>query len=100
MQERGLPNAPFGYTPKLSSCPSEQPRIRSASRLSPNETSWLKLRRENTFDPMCEFLGRLNFDGFDAVGYIDDHMQNISDLPNMAIALSGGGYRALMNGGK
>lgn len=49
---------------------------------------------------MRELLGRLNITDFDAAGYISDHAQNSSNLPNIAIAVSGGGYRALMNGGK
>lgn len=49
---------------------------------------------------MRELLGRLNITGFDAAGYISDHASNSSALPNVAIAVSGGGYRALMNGGE
>lgn len=49
---------------------------------------------------MREFLGRMNIDGFDANGYIRDNAKNASALPNIAIAVSGGGYRALMNGGE
>lgn len=47
---------------------------------------------------MKDLLGRLNITGFDASSYISDHAKNISALPNIAIALSGGGYRALLNG--
>jgi lysophospholipase len=49
---------------------------------------------------MRDFLGRLDFGNFEAAAYISDHAQNASALPNIAIAVSGGGYRALMNGGK
>ena len=48
---------------------------------------------------MKELLGRLNISGFDAESYINKNAQNASALPNMAIALSGGGYRACLNGG-
>ena len=47
---------------------------------------------------MQELLGRLNITGFDASAYINNHGNNISALPNIGIAASGGGYRALMNG--
>lgn len=100
VEVRALPNAPSGYTPKGGDCPSDRPKIRNASKLSPNETSWLEVRRNKTVDPMRELLGRLNITGFDAAGYISDHAQNSSALPNVAIAVSGGGYRALMNGGE
>ena len=48
---------------------------------------------------MREFLGRLNISGFNAESYINDNVKNVSALPNIAIALSGGGYRACMSGG-
>lgn len=43
-------------------------------------------------------LGRLNIAGFDAASYITNNAKNASALPNVAIAVSGGGYRALMTG--
>lgn len=94
---RALPNAPDGYTPAKVSCPATRPSIRGAGSLSPNETSWLEIRRKNTVQPMTDLLGRLNL-GFDAAGYIDRVSSNASNLPNIAIAVSGGGYRALTNG--
>lgn len=48
---------------------------------------------------MSDFLSRLNIAGFDAAAYIKNHAQNASALPNVAIAVSGGGYRAMLNGG-
>ena len=47
---------------------------------------------------MSEFLSRMNISGFDAASYINSVSGNASNLPNIAIAASGGGYRALMNG--
>ncbi|KAF9889347.1 Lysophospholipase 1 [Aspergillus nanangensis] len=95
---RALPNAPDGYTPANVSCPATRPSIRSASALSSNETEWLKLRRNETLQPMKDLLGRLNLTGFDATSYINQHASNVSNLPNIAIAVSGGGYRAMTNG--
>lgn len=100
MTIRALPNAPNGYIPEDEDCPSVRPSIRSASKLSPNETSWLELRRNKTIEPMQDLLRRVNITGFDAAGYISDHAKNTSALPNIAVAVSGGGYRALMNGGE
>ena len=96
---RGLPNAPNGYTPQAGDCPSNRPVIRSASNISPNEASWLQTRRNNTVGAMRDFLGRLNISNFDAQKYINNNAKNASALPNIGIAVSGGGYRALMNGG-
>lgn len=95
---RALPNAPNGYTPANVSCPENRPTLRSATSLSPNETSWLEKRRNNTIQPMKDFFGHVTVANFDAAGYIDKVSNNASALPNIAIAVSGGGYRALMNG--
>lgn len=48
---------------------------------------------------MQQFLGRLSIPGFDANAYFSSHQSNTSMLPNIAIAVSGGGYRACMTGG-
>lgn len=40
----------------------------------------------------------MKIDGFDATKYIDSHKNNKSAIPNVAIAASGGGYRAMLNG--
>lgn len=97
--KRALPDSPTGgYTPGAVDCPATRPTIREASALSPNETSWLELRRNNTIEPMISFLERMNISGFDATSYINKVSGNASTLPNIGIAISGGGYRALMNG--
>ena len=48
---------------------------------------------------MTDLLKRCSIGGFDAQTYISDHRNNATALPNVAIAVSGGGYRALLNGG-
>lgn len=40
----------------------------------------------------------MNISGFDAASYINGIKDNATALPNIGIAVSGGGYRALMNG--
>lgn len=96
---RAEPNSPSGgYAPKTVDCPSTPPTVREASRLSPNETAWLELRRNNTITPMIDFLNRASISGFDATSYINGISSNASQLPNIGIAVSGGGYRALLNG--
>lgn len=96
--KRALPNAPDGYAPTTVSCPASRPTIREASGLSPSEISWLETRRNATIDPMKTLLARLNITGLDTDTYIDNHSGNATNLPNIGIAASGGGYRALMNG--
>ena len=47
---------------------------------------------------MRDLLGRLNIADFDVADYFSRHTNNVSALPNVGIAFSGGGYRALLNG--
>ncbi|KAA8648966.1 hypothetical protein EYZ11_005365 [Aspergillus tanneri] len=96
--KRALPNAPDGYTPTNVSCPSSRPTVRSAAKLSPSESSWLQTRRNKTKSALKDFFGHVKIKDFDAAGYIDKFSSNASSLPNIGIAFSGGGYRALMNG--
>lgn len=72
--------------------------MRSATSLSPNETEWLKARRSKTLSAMKDFFGHVKVGDYDVPGYLDKHAGNSSALPNIGIALSGGGYRALMTG--
>jgi lysophospholipase len=95
--KRAAPEAPNGYVPTAVDCPSDRPTIRNASTISPNETEWLYVRRNNTVSAMRNLLGRMNITGLDTNSYIDSVATNVSALPNIAIAGSGGGYRALMN---
>jgi hypothetical protein len=68
-----LVNAPNGYAPVTSSCPSERPFIRSAATLSPRETSWLDARNKNMVNPISDLLSRLNITDFDVVSYFNAH---------------------------
>lgn len=94
---RGLPIAPDGYVPQNTTCPSTKPTVRSALEMSPDETDWIRTRRQNTLDPMKDLLSRLNITGLDTNNYIDTHSNDIANIPNIAIAASGGGWRALLN---
>lgn len=96
---RALPNSPSGgYAPGYVDCPSTRPTIRSAGSLSDDETEWLTKRRAATVQPMADFMSRANITGFDGASYINGLSDNTTALPNIGIAMSGGGYRALMNG--
>ncbi|KAF2151884.1 lysophospholipase [Myriangium duriaei CBS 260.36] len=95
---RSLPDAPNGYAPTPGDCPSDRPTIREASTLSTNETNWLKNRRPQALQSMRTLFQQLNITGLDTNAYFDNNAKNESMLPNVAIAASGGGYRALLNG--
>lgn len=47
---------------------------------------------------MRDLLARANITGLDTNSYMDSLINNATALPNIGIAFSGGGYRALMNG--
>jgi lysophospholipase len=94
---RAVPNAPNGYIPTGGDCPSRVPSIRSAGSLSPSENAWLGKRRSKAIDAMRDLFGRLSISNFDAQTYINQNAGNDSALPNIAIAVSGGGYRAMLN---
>lgn len=98
LHKRVVADAPNGYVPTAVDCPSTRPVVRSAADLSEQEQDWLEKRRPNTIDPLRAFLTRINITGFDAGAYIDANRNNLTQIPNIGIALSGGGYRALMNG--
>lgn len=98
LQTRALPNAPNGYTPEQLDCPSIRPTVRDAGDLSDSEKKWLNTRLGNTVNPMRDLLQRVNIPNFDGPSYITRNENNRSALPNIGIAMSGGGYRALLNG--
>ncbi|KAI1384104.1 lysophospholipase catalytic domain-containing protein [Hypoxylon trugodes] len=96
---RAAPEDPSGnYAPATVDCPQQRPTIRGAGSLSQSERDWLKNRRNKTIDPLVQFLKNANLTDFDAAGYVTSHSSNFSVVPNIGIAVSGGGYRALMNG--
>ncbi|KAL2161404.1 hypothetical protein VTH06DRAFT_7965 [Thermothelomyces fergusii] len=98
LDARARPDAPDGYAPAVVPCPPDRPTIRSAISLSKSESDWLAKRRPLTVEPMIQLLKRANIPGFDAEAYIKRVAGGVRDLPNIGIAVSGGGYRALMNG--
>ncbi|TQS34772.1 hypothetical protein Golomagni_04833 [Golovinomyces magnicellulatus] len=95
---RDNPRSQESYAPSVVPCPSKQPAIRIADTLSPAEISWLALRRRQILKPMIKWISRANISGFDAESYLN-RLQENDDIPNIAIAISGGGYRSLLTGG-
>lgn len=66
--------------------------------MSQDEADWVARRKSNTIEPMRDFLVRMNIPNFDAGQYLDNIRDNTSALPTIAMAFSGGGWRALING--
>ncbi|KAH7302849.1 lysophospholipase catalytic domain-containing protein [Stachybotrys elegans] len=94
----GVPN---DYTPISVSCPDRRPAIRNASHvsaLSSQEREWIQQRRNETVPHIRRLLSRLSIPGFDS----DDYLRGVEDdseaLPTIGLAVSGGGYRAMLSG--
>ncbi|POR35427.1 Lysophospholipase [Tolypocladium paradoxum] len=101
VEPRAVPNAPDNYAPGPISCPAPRPTIRRATTLSPEETAWLPVRGNATSSALKDLLSRVNISGIDTNAYIDNIVSggNASALlPRIGIAISGGGYWALMTG--
>ncbi|KID82254.1 Lysophospholipase, catalytic domain protein [Metarhizium guizhouense ARSEF 977] len=98
LEERATPQAPDGYAPAAVDCPSTRPEIRVGSSLSPQEKEWLPRRRTETISHIRDFLQRNAIPGFDSEKYLSGATANSTALPNIGIAVSGGGYRAMLNG--
>ena len=96
--QRAKADAPNGYAPAVVTCPEARPTIRAGTALSPEEIEWLKLRRNNTAPSLRSVLSRANITDLNVDAYLRSITDNGQMLPNIAIAVSGGGYRALMNG--
>ncbi|KAG9249793.1 lysophospholipase [Emericellopsis atlantica] len=97
--ERALPNSPSGgYAPEVVDCPKTKPTVRLANNLSDDESQWLSRRRNITVAPMRRFLEKANITDFNVGSFFRQAGDNFTAIPNIGIAASGGGYRALMNG--
>jgi lysophospholipase len=94
---RALPDAPNGYVPAISSCGDKPAQIRTPFDISPEEKEWVAKRRPVAAKAMRQFLKRSNIPTFDSDKYFDG-VENTDNQPVVGIAVSGGGYRALLNG--
>lgn len=72
--------------------------VRLGSTLSPQEKEWLPRRRNETIAPIRALLDRISIPGFNSDRYLANVEKDPTALPNIGLAVSGGGYRALQNG--
>jgi hypothetical protein len=81
------------YAPINVTCPSDL--IRSGDTgLSPLEAKYISSRRTKATQSLQTWLEGLNLTDFD----VSSFLKNESNAPTTAIAFSGGGYRAMLNG--
>ena len=98
IQRRATDQSPNGYAPSAVDCPKTRPKVRQATGISPQELDWLPKRRNETIAPMIKLLKRLAIPDFDVDKYLNNTSKDPEALPNIGIAISGGGYRAMLNG--
>lgn len=75
--------------------------VRNASDNKPNqqETEYLKRHREQNRDKWADWLKRAGLDGRGGLpGGVDQYLQGDGQQPRVGIAVSGGGYRAMLVG--
>ncbi|KAK4121209.1 lysophospholipase [Parathielavia appendiculata] len=95
---RGKADAPKSYSPAHVPCPEMRPYIRPADGLSFQEAAWLGRRGNATMPALVDVLERAAITGLDIRVYLQSLLDSGLGLPRIGIAVSGGGYRALMNG--
>ncbi|GMM34233.1 hypothetical protein DASC09_015580 [Saccharomycopsis crataegensis] len=84
-----------GYSPTHVSCPSNKTLVRQGTGLSHDEKTWLAKRHSITTPNLKAFLQtKTNLTAAEINGVFQN---NSSDI-NVGIALSGGGYRAMLTG--
>lgn len=85
------------YAPVEVPCDSSIQLVRTADGLSQNETEWLEKRDTHTKEALRNFLEDATSD-FSNSSLISRLFSNDSNVPRVAIACSGGGYRAMLSG--
>ena len=92
LKRRAFPDSPSGgYAPGIVSCPTGS-LVRNATTISQAEQDWVAERHERTDRAVKEFLNRAALVDFDVASFMDGYS------PNIGLAFSGGGYRAMLNG--
>ncbi|KAL3237195.1 lysophospholipase family protein [Nakaseomyces bracarensis] len=86
------------YAPQNVSCPDNANFVRNASEgISDPEKEWLEARNSQTKGALQDFLNR-GFANISSDSNISQVWEGDSDLPRIAVAIAGGGYRAMFDG--
>lgn len=81
------------YAPGKSTCPRNSSLIRQGNSISGRELEWIKARHEKTDAAVLEYLQNAGLEDFDS-----SFLTNSNLSVNIAVAFSGGGYRAMLSG--
>ncbi|EDO17416.1 hypothetical protein Kpol_1037p12 [Vanderwaltozyma polyspora DSM 70294] len=101
----GLPAAVDAWSPSNSyapgnvSCPANANFVRAGGKLSDEEIDWLAKREVYTTESLKDFMTRAmaNFTDSSILDQLFGS-SNSSNVPKIAVAASGGGYRAMLSG--
>ncbi|QLQ82185.1 hypothetical protein HG537_0G04400 [Torulaspora globosa] len=85
------------YAPVEVPCDASIQLVRKADGLSQNETDWLEKRDSHTQDALRNFLESAT-SNFSNNSLISRLFSDNSNAPRVAVACSGGGYRAMLSG--
>ena len=88
-----LVGAELSYAPINVNCPSDLIRY-GDNGLSPEESRYVSQRRTKAAQSLQTWLELVNLENFNVPSFL----ANESNVPTLAIAFSGGGYRAMLNG--
>lgn len=86
-----------GYTPANVTCDDDIKLVRAANELSDHETAWLEKRDAYTKEALQSFLERAT-SNFSNNSLVSQLFSGTSNPPRVAVACSGGGYRAMLSG--
>jgi hypothetical protein len=81
------------YAPINVTCPSNLIRY-GDNGLSSLESQYIAQRRTKATENLATWLGLVGLEDFN----VSSFLANESNVPTLAIAFSGGGYRAMLNG--
>jgi hypothetical protein len=82
------------YAPINVTCPGALLIRSGESGLSTEESQYISQRRTKATQSLESWLGLTDLQDFD----VSSFLANASNVPTLAIAFSGGGYRAMLNG--
>ncbi|OJJ42657.1 hypothetical protein ASPZODRAFT_124987 [Penicilliopsis zonata CBS 506.65] len=87
------------YAPYYVDCPEGIQLVRPPLSTSLNETRWVHGRKGEIVDALGRYLRRLKLEGLDAAEYMDRVREDVDfNVPVIAWANSGGGFRSAMTG--
>ncbi|PMD48090.1 FabD/lysophospholipase-like protein [Hyaloscypha variabilis F] len=83
------------YAPITVECPTNIQWVRPANGLSKEEVEWVSKRKVVVFDALHDYLDRLTLEDFDLHEFAHRIKEsNYQNVPTLAMAISGGGYRS------